>query len=84
MIMNRQIHAKKAVRTLSSNNIASDHGLFLAQRNLEIKIAKSNELQVTEEKLHIESMQNEGTNMLYQYRLRDKHDIQIDRNIETI
>lgn len=82
IITNREIHPRNIldVRTLSSANIGSDHGLVLGKINITIKPTKIKNV-ITEERLNIESLENEGTKLLYHNRLKEKLNM---HKLETI
>lgn len=87
IITNREIHPKNIldVRTLSSADINSGHGLILGKLNIHIKKIRTKNSE-TVEKINIESFENEGTKTLYKNRLTEKlkkYNLEEDTDIET-
>ncbi|XP_050516391.1 uncharacterized protein LOC126891253 [Diabrotica virgifera virgifera] len=86
IITNRQIHSRDIidVRTLSSANVGSDHGLVLGKINIEFNTQRKRNTKV-EEKLNIESLEDQGTQNLYRNRLTEKlnsHNLETKKDIE--
>lgn len=73
VVTNRGIHPEqiKDVRTLTSANIGTDHGLVLCKLNLDVQLKKRTTAPPVE-KLNIESIETPSTKELYKTRLENR------------
>lgn len=81
VITNRAIHPKNTVdvRTLSSTNVGSDHGLVLGKIKINL-LKEKTKIEKIKERLNIESLEVEVTKI--PYRLAGK--LNNNDNLETI